>query len=295
MDTGDPHMKDKLTGCIDTVVHGALVLNRGYEDLLAAADLARFDRLWHYNDGQVVKSNAERSVLRFSLSIQGNTRVFYLKRHVPEYCLLGRLFGAILPNIFGSGGRREFANLCSFRRAGLSTATPVAFGERFLNLFQVESFLVTEDFAPYVALEKIILHRPDSLRGEVHAEKRRGLLDVIAAYARAMHASGYNHQDFNATHILVHDLDDSPPKIALFDLQRMNRNPFTRFRWLIKAFAELNYTLPASLFSEDDLLYLFHAYKDKQHLNLLDRLQWLWIQRKTRRIAKHTEKRRNQD
>ncbi|MCD4787116.1 MAG: hypothetical protein K8R09_02715, partial [Desulfobacterales bacterium] len=80
------------------------------------------------------------------------------------------------------------------------------------------------------------------------------------------------------------------PDIALFDLQRVDRSSVLQFRWIIKSLAELNYTLPESLFDEEDRIPLLLSYRGKKKLNLWGWLQWLWIKRKTARIKRHTEK-----
>jgi len=69
MDIEDPSMKEKLAGCIDTVVRDHMVLNRDYVDLLAAADLADFNHLWQCNMGQVVRTMTERSVRRLLVEL----------------------------------------------------------------------------------------------------------------------------------------------------------------------------------------------------------------------------------
>jgi hypothetical protein len=106
-----------------------------------------------------------------------------------------------------------------------------------------------------------------------------------------MHDKGFNHRDFNATHILLrYETPSDIPQLAVFDLQRVNRSRIFRFRWPIKTLAEVLYTLPENLFDEEDRQHLFACYKRKKKLNFLDWFQWRWIQRKTDRIARHTTK-----
>ena len=110
-----------------------------------------------------------------------------------------------------------------------------------------------------------------------------------------MHQNGFNHRDFNATHILLHyDNGSDVPKIALFDLQRVEKRRFLRFRWKIKSIARLNYSLPDDIFSPKDKLYIFLSYKGKKRLNPYNHLEWLWIKRKTTKIKRHQEKKINQ-
>ena len=108
-----------------------------------------------------------------------------------------------------------------------------------------------------------------------------------------MHKQGFNHQDFNATHVLLAGLDTNEPALALFDLQRVDQNRLQQFRWPIKALAEFNYSSRENgVFSNEERLFLFRAYKNLgKHLSFFDHLQWKWIEAKTNRIARHTAKR----
>lgn len=119
---------------------------------------------------------------------------------------------------------------------------------------------------------------------------KKNLIEKIATVARKMHESGFNHQDFNTTHILVNYKNLNEPDIALFDLQRVSRRRFFKFRWPIKCLARLNHSLPNEIFNENDRIYLFQLYKGKKKLNMWDRFQLFWIKRKSARIKRHTEK-----
>ena len=264
--------------------------NSDYYELFASQGLDSFDRLWRLEGGEVVKEIEERSVIRFELHAKDESgeseegpavRVFYLKKHARERV---GWFGL-------SEGAREFVNLCDFRKAGLATAEPVAMGEHFVTSSVAESFLITEDFFPYVSLEDIVRKKPEILKGSANREKRRNILKEIAAYARKMHKHGFNHRDFNATHILINNIESKRPRIALFDMQRIDRNTLSRFRWAVKALAELNFTLPPEIFPEEERLFLFLSYKGRTKMNPIDRLHWEWVKRKTARIARHTHKR----
>ena len=48
--------------------------------------------------------------------------------------------------------------------------------------------------------------------------------------------------------------------------------------------------MPEKLFDTKDRHYFHLSYKRKNKLYAWDRLQWLWIKRKTARIKRHTEK-----
>ena len=84
-----------------------------------------------------------------------------------------------------------------------------------------------------------------------------------------MHDSGMNQQDFNATHILLYNIESGNPAVVLFDLQRVDTSLLNSFRWPIKALAELNFSLPSSIFTENDKVFLFTNYKAKKNFLLL--------------------------
>jgi heptose I phosphotransferase len=204
---------------------------------------------------------------------------------------LRRLLAMFNSNAIVSQGRKEFENICEFRKVGLPTVNPVAMGERFFRFFWVESFLITEDFHPYISLETMLENQPEFFAGPERKQRRRALIKEISSHARKMHTSGFNHRDFNATHILTYyDKGSDTPKLALFDLQRVDKRKSFRFRWMIKSLARVNYTLPESLFDEEDRVHLLLNYKGKRKLQVFDRLQWFYIRRKTARIKRHTNK-----
>lgn len=268
-----------------------LILNSDYQELLRYLEFDSFESIWHYQSGEAIKNIKERSIIRFRVTSHDKERYFYLKRHKPEYIGLQRLLVPFFPKWVLSRGRREFENVCDFRKCNLPTVIPVAAGERFVHFFWVESFLITEDFAPFISLEDLLNKSPEFLMGPEGELKKGILIKEIALFARRMHQKGFNHRDFNATHILLHyETGSDIPKIALFDLQRVDRKRFLRYRWMIKSLAELNYTMPEKLFDTKDRLCLLLSYKRKNKLYAWDRLQWLWIKRKTARIKRHTEK-----
>lgn len=201
-----------------------------------------------------------------------------------------RLLALLLPGSLITEGTKEFHFYCQFRKKGLATPVPIAAGMRFCSFLEVESFLITRDFSPFIELEELVLNKPEVFEGNSNQPKKNRVLSSIAAYARKMHQAGLNQKDFNANHVLLHEIDSEYPQVALFDLQRVDTNPLSSYRWPIKALAELFYTLPQSLFSEDDKHFFFKKYKNKQELGLLDSLQYHLIKRKTARIAKHSKK-----
>ena len=276
---------------IECIKKDHLIFNKDYLKVLDDMHFDSFESVWKYQDGETIKKIKARSVIRFEMQTDSGKKYFYLKRHNAEFAGTKRIFALFSSKPVLSEGKREFKNICDFRKGGLGTATPVIAGERFVKFCWVQSFLITEDFSPFISLEYMLRDNPEFFMGETAGDRKRNLINRIGVFAKKMHKQGFNHRDFNATHILLYYRHKSDaPDMALFDLQRVDRSPFFRFRWIIKSLAELNYTLPESLFYEEDRISLLLSYRGKKKLNLRGWLQWLWIKRKTARIKRHTEK-----
>lgn len=282
-----------LSSPIDCIESKNLTINKQCRELLNVHDLNSFEAVWHFAGGKVLKKIRERSVIRIELQHGEVTRYYYLKRHANEFVGLRGILTTVFKKKNRSQGRNEFQNICDFRQCGLPTVLPVVVGEKYNRGFWVTSFLITEDFHPFISLESLLVDQPDFFAGSKAKQKRLTLIREISLIARKMHKCGFNHLDFNATHILVYYQKTSDiPEIALFDLQRVARNKFFRFRWMIKCLARLNHTLPKHLFDDDDRLHLLLYYKNKDKLNAFDKFQWFYITKKTERIKRHAENKR---
>jgi lipopolysaccharide core heptose(I) kinase len=283
-------MKD-FSSQIECIKKDHLIFNKDYLKVLYDVHFDSFESVWKYQDGETIKKIKARSVIRFEIQTDSGKKYYYLKRHNTEFVGIKRILALFFPKPVLSEGKREFENICDFRKGGLGTVSPVAAGERFVKFCWVQSFLITEDFSPFISLEYMLRDNPEFFMGKTAGDRKRNLINRIGIFAKRMHEKGFNHRDFNATHILLYYKDKADtPDIALFDLQRVDRSSVLQFRWIIKSLAELNYTLPESLFDEEDRIPLLLSYRGKKKLNLWGWLQWLWIKRKTARIKRHTEK-----
>ncbi len=277
---------------INRIERAGILVNADYLPLLENSGLADFERIYHFRGGTAVKQIDQRSVTRIELSHDHEPIVLYLKRHVGARLSLGELVGHWFAGRPGSPGLAEFENICAFRNSGLPTVVPVAAGEKRTGLFRYESFLITKNVEPYMSLETIIRQHSHLLDGPDGNRRKKHWIESIARMARIMHSNGFNHRDFNATHVLIgpEDTDEKSP-LALFDLQRVDRKKWMRYHWMIKTLAELNYSMPAPLFDRADRWRLYLAYRGKKkERSLWDRVRFFLIMRKTRRIERHTEK-----
>jgi hypothetical protein len=282
---------EDFSSSVEYVETDDLIFNRNYMGLLASLGFDDFNSVWRYQEGETVKSIKARSVIRIKLQVQNKERIFYLKRHNPEFIGIRGLLVFLFSKWVLPQGRKEFINICDFRKSNLATVIPVVAGEKRFRFFWVESFLITEDYSPFISMEDLFRDMPEFFTGAEGETRKKNLLNKIALFARKMHQSGFNHLDFNATHILLsYENGLNVPKLALLDLQRVVRRRFFKYRWMIKSLARLNYTLPDNIFNTEDRISILQFYKGKSKLYVFDRLQWLWIKRKTARIKRHDEK-----
>jgi len=278
-------------GKIELVRRPDMVVNRDYVALLESCNLLDFDSLYHFRNGTTVKQIRDRSIIRMDVHTGTGNRIFYLKRHTAArpglWDRLGNFFSGKRP----SPGMFEFENICDFRNSGIPTVAPVAAGERKTGFCRYESFLITESFEPYLSLEHLIYNLPDRLKGPEGEKRKEELVKAVARLARQMHDRGFNHRDFNATHVLVGpEGENGNFRLALFDLQRMDRKKWLKTKWFIKILAELSFSMPEPLFTENDRVILFKAYKGISDLGLMDRLQIFLIRLKQQKIKHHTQK-----
>ncbi|MFZ7124654.1 MAG: lipopolysaccharide kinase InaA family protein [Desulfobacterales bacterium] len=275
---------------IECVNSGNLLFNRPFVNLFKVNGLDRFDAIWELSNGDFVKRIPSRSVMRFMLRDGTRNRQFFIKRHYRERVGCRRIPFPMGYSRASSQGMLEFENCRLFRRNGLATVHPVASGERARLGGSVESFFISEDYSPFVSLESLIAQQPEFFEGDVGIRRKKDLILAIAGRARQMHAAGFHHLDFNATHILVHydEKKATPFTIAFFDLQRVDKNPWSKWRWMNKGLARLSCSLPDPLFSTRDRLQLLLSYKNLSRPNLLGRFQWFWLNRKMNRIRRHT-------
>ncbi|MCF8112132.1 MAG: hypothetical protein K9J85_11685 [Desulfobacteraceae bacterium] len=285
-------IKDSVAA-ISRIRKNNIVINKDYVKFLEETQLDSFESIWRHKPDETVKNIKPRSITRFTVKHGDTPKSLYLKRHNLEFAVPARLLRPFLRRKSISQGILEFENICDFRKSRLPTVTPVAAGEKFNGFFRASSFLVTEDFYPYISLEYLLDHSPHFFEGRQGESRKKILINEISALAKRMHQNGFNHRDFNATHILLYYENESgPPELALFDLQRVENHGFIRLRWKIKSLARLNYSLPDEIFNPQDRMNILLFYNGKTSPGIIDRLQWFWIEKKTARIRRHTEKSR---
>lgn len=286
---------NNFSSTINTTRENGLIINKDFKKFLNDNQLNSFESIWKNQNGETIKNIKPRSVIRLEIS-DGSDCTLYIKKHKIQFIGLRGILKRCLRREGVSQGYLEYKNICDFRDKNLATVIPVVAGEKFYSFFWVRSFLITQDFFPFISLESLLEQYPDFFKGPRGDIIKSLLLTRIALLAKKMHKSGFNHRDFNATHILLHYRPRSfIPNLALFDLQRVERRGILQFRWMIKSLARLNYTLPNNIFNNQGRMNILLTYRGKRQMNFLDRLLWYCIQKKTKRIKKHTERKYNKN
>ncbi len=157
-----------------------LIVNRDYVEILEGLQFHSFESVWRFTNGEIIKKIKERTVIRFNSGHGDIKRSFYLKRHDLEFIGFSKLFSCFFPRRCVSQGLLEFDNICNFRNHNLPTVVPVAMGEKNVRFFWAESFLITENFSPFVSLEDILKDCPQDLKGPTGEIRKRILLNEIA-------------------------------------------------------------------------------------------------------------------
>ncbi len=181
----------------------------------------------------------------------------------------------------------EWAVLHALADGGIPSIEPIALGEAFDGRRERCSVLLTAA-VPGESLERLVVTHPEEI-----AARRRALIAATAALVARLHGMGLVHRDLYLSHLFA-DLDaPGDLSVRLIDVQRVFRPARWRLgRWVVKDLASLNYSAPEELVSRADRVRWLRAYVGVSKLSARDRRLIRRIVAKTRRIARHDERRR---
>lgn len=225
-----------------------LWIDANFRSLLERAGWNTLDDVMAATDGDCWRSLRRRENWRFDLPDANGTlqRVYLKKHHVRTWWswLQAKLGRTSRP----TPARVEVENVARATRAGIECMRVVAFGERFGGDGLIESFLVTEDLAGFLDLQRFVPRRFPVQSKAITCGRDRDLDRLVAKtaeVARLFHEAGYNHRDLYAGHFFVHEPTAGEFEIRLIDLQRMQHRRRFRRRWLVKDLAQLAWSAPA--------------------------------------------------
>ena len=237
------------------------------------------DELWSHPKLQLFKSKRTREILTLEL----DKNIFFVKRYYgPGSGVLKYLLRGFRDK---HGPENEWQKAHFLAELGIKAVEPVAFGiERRYGIIS-RAILITLKLKGY-RLEDLLGERTD-------LDRKRSLVEKLAAFAGHFHTSGFSHQDFYLCHLFW---SQESEEVILVDLQRIryyrgqNRQP--RMRWVVKDLAQLDYSARKVLDSaEYNHLKRTFLSVYKQYLPLIAESTIVKkIQKKVARISRHDQK-----
>lgn len=215
-----------------------------YRQALQRARLDSFEALLTTSDGHLMRRLRDRENWRLDLAeTDGTVRRAYLKRH-RQRSLTTRLRSLLGLGPGRTAGRVEADYIERLDGQGVPTMALMAFGERLRRDGTLESFLLTEELTGFTQLDLFLEDRFRSADARTSQDLRE-LIGRVAALAGRFHRLGYNHRDFYTCHFFIRESPAGRFAVHLIDLQRVQRWPVFRRRWIVKDLAQLAYSAPA--------------------------------------------------
>lgn len=231
----------------------AIVLRQEFFAWRGALEDADFRRFLDAHDACLLAKSPRRSVEVFTW--QGK-RYFFKWHHAAE----------------GRGlGLREWEATIRAGSLGIPVPKAAAAGD---------SFFISEALPGAISLE-------DWLEAESTRRTRipRPLIQDAAAIAAALHKARMAHKDLYLGHFFY---DAETGTVSLIDLARVQEHRWFFPRWRVKDLAALLFSSSLLNVAPRDKISFFHAYLGRNKLRTGDRKLALRVQRKARRIARHT-------
>jgi len=209
-------------------------------------------------DGDMYRQVARRKTFKFTL----NNKDYFAKIHK------GVGWGEIIKNLLQGrlpilGAVNEYEALNALTALGIKTMTVAAYGQRGVNLAELESFVVTESLEPAISLEDLSM---DWLKNKPSLKLKRALIKHVATITRQLHDNGINHRDLYICHFLLKELDlkfvsntDELP-LYLIDLHRVQIRKEVPERWRVKDLAALYFSSMHIGFTRRDFYRFIKAY-----------------------------------
>lgn len=259
-------------------------IHRGFGDTNIVDRIANPDRLFKANGCVVLKDQKKIKVGRISLEVSGQRRSLYIKR-----------YNAFSPrvkvmSIFSrSGAVRSLQGATILKRAGISTATPVAAVESRHWGMVMNSFYISEEVVGGTPADTY-WHR--NLTGAQRGGRRRRFLESLALIFQTFHRRGVYHNDLKDANILVVP-DKETVSFYFVDLEGVRLYSKLNRRRRIKNLVQLNRTLGRFL-RRVDKLYFLKIYLGPVFRSKLIKRRWITAvleqsrrrDLKTRRVAR---------
>jgi len=187
----------------------------------------------------------------------------------------------------------EFDAINALTNLDVNTMTLAAYGQRGVNVAELESFVITESLEPAISLEDYCANwnsNPPPIK------LKRALIKRVAKITRKLHENGINHRDLYICHFLLKEgefdslvhIDDV--QLYLIDLHRVQIRPKIPMRWQVKDLAALCFSSMDIGLTRRDMLFFIHHYTGKSASTELrfNSKFWAEVARKAHKLkAKH--------
>ncbi|MCK4487245.1 MAG: lipopolysaccharide core heptose(I) kinase RfaP [Desulfobacterales bacterium] len=238
-------------------------------------------------EGRVYKEQQGRKTLRFAL----DGKHYFAKLHhgvgwkeIIKYLLQFRL-----PVL---GAQNEWRAIQRLEQLGIKTMRLVGYGKRGWNPAQFQSFVITEELANTLSLEKFC---HDWRTSPPSYALKRALITEVAKIARTLHEHGINHRDFYICHFLLdisegrETIDLNHLNLYLIDLHRMQIRRRIPRRWRVKDIGSLYFSSMDVGLTKRDLLRFIRVYRNKPLRTCIDEDKVFWWQVRRRGIGLYRE------
>lgn len=172
-----------------------IIITTGWENFLRRHHLDNLAAVFASNEGEIVTYSRTTEVRRLTFTDGDGTRVLFLKKYSFEnfrQAWKGAFRGVFLGR---SKARREYENLRLLQTLGIGAATAIAFGEQRRHGWLQRCFLLTEAIAEPLPLDLFIRDFLQSGTATEQGERRRNLIENLAAFTQRMHRQAFAHHD----------------------------------------------------------------------------------------------------
>jgi heptose I phosphotransferase len=223
-----------------------------------------------------------RSTGQVVLEANGRQLAVYLKRHY-RLPLWDGLRALLRPGKAHSPALQEWDHLEAARREGLPVPPAVAAGEFIGPWGRLQSFLAVEELTGMLALHQAIPAAASQLESKTFSRWKRGLTGELVRLTRELHRRRWFHNDLYLCHFFMaaedtrHCPADWHGRVALIDLHRLCRNPWTPMLPRAKDLGQLLYSSDLTGVTARDRVRFWRQYVCGECLSGFQRRLLRWI------------------
>ncbi len=266
-----------------------LTIADGCERLLVDNRLDTLDRLFECEPDEILDKpglSSWRERLRLTVRLDAEETVLYLKRYTDPPPAARRALRRSDTGARSLAGL-EWTRMCQLAANDIPCVQPVAFGERLSRRRERQSAILAKA-VPGQSLENWTKDWSCTDRRTIRAAATAAA-DIVARF----HRCGYIHRDLYLSHLFFDPSAGNDAPIRLIDLQRVLHRPRFFRRWVVKDLASLNFSAPVGLCSHADRLRWLKRYLGVPKLDRAAKRLAYAVIGKTRRIARHDQRRRD--